>query len=100
MIRVWFRKDTVPKRGPRLAAAPTAITGLEENSDAVCEALESAKVAADEITWLSANSFHASNLDELDVLLDLRSAFLPFERAAPSAADPEKKNNVAFELEL
>ena len=39
---------------------------------------------------MSANSFNASNLDELDVLLDLRNVFLPFERAAPSAADPEK----------
>ena len=26
---------------------------------------------------MSANSFNASNLDELDVLLDLRSVFLP-----------------------
>ena len=44
------KKDTAPKRGPRLAAAPTAITGMKENSDARCEALESAKVATDEST--------------------------------------------------
>ena len=43
-------QDTVPKRGPRLAAAPTEITGLKENSDAVCEALEPVNVAAGEIT--------------------------------------------------